>query len=55
MEKNYNLEDRTYQFAKNCRLYTNSLSKTISNQKTANSLSDPLVLWARITLKLMKN
>ena len=38
MEKIYNLEDRTYQFAKNCRIYIKSLPKTISNLEDCKQL-----------------
>ena len=38
MEKIYNLEDRTYQFAKNCRIYIKSLPRTISNLEDCKQL-----------------
>ena len=38
MEKIYNLEERTYQFAKNCRLYSNTLTTTISNLEDSKQL-----------------
>ena len=38
MEKPYNLEARTYLFAKNCRLYIQSLSKNISNIEDGKQL-----------------
>lgn len=38
MEKIYNLEERTFEFAKQCRVYINLLSRTISNVEDAKQL-----------------
>lgn len=38
MEKPYDLEERTYLFAKNCRLYIQKLPKTISNIEDGKQL-----------------
>jgi four helix bundle protein len=36
--KTYNLEERTFEFAKNCRLFVSKLKKTISNIEDAKQL-----------------
>ena len=38
MEKPYDLEERTYLFAKNCRIYVRKLPKTISNLEDGKQL-----------------
>lgn len=38
MEKIYNLEERTFQFAKHCRIYIHQLPRTISNVEDAKQL-----------------
>ncbi|MFN8325495.1 MAG: four helix bundle protein [Flavobacteriaceae bacterium] len=38
MEKPYNLEERTYLFAKDCRIYIKNLPKTISNIEDSKQL-----------------
>jgi four helix bundle protein len=38
MERPYDLEDRTYLFAKECRLYVQKLPKTISNIEDGKQL-----------------
>jgi four helix bundle protein len=38
MNKPYDLEERTYLFAKNCRIYVRKLPKTISNLEDAKQL-----------------
>ena len=38
MEKIYNLEERTFQFSKNCRVYINHLTRTISNLEDSKQL-----------------
>lgn len=38
MEKPYDLEERTYLFAKNCRIYVRKLPKTISTLKDGKQL-----------------
>ena len=38
MSKPYDLEERTFLFAKECRNYTRSLSKTISNIEDGKQL-----------------
>ncbi|WPR72537.1 four helix bundle protein [Flavobacterium sp. NG2] len=38
MEKPYNLEERTFLFAKDCRFYINKLPKTISNIEDGRQL-----------------
>lgn len=38
MEKPYNLEERTYLFAKYCRIYISRLPKTISNIEDSKQL-----------------
>ncbi|SDB64710.1 four helix bundle protein [Flavobacteriaceae bacterium MAR_2010_188] len=38
MEKVYNLEDRTYLFAKNCRIVCKDLNKTLSNIEDSKQL-----------------
>lgn len=38
MEKPYDLEERTYLFAKNCRIYIRKLPKTISNLEDGKQL-----------------
>lgn len=54
MYKPYDLEERTYLFAKNCRIYINSLSKSTTNFKDGNSWRDHPVRLEQITLKRMK-
>lgn len=39
MEKVYNLEERTYQFAKSCRIYISKLPKTICNLEDSKQLA----------------
>lgn len=38
MSKVYNLEDRTFEFAKNCRSYCRSVVKDISNREDTKQL-----------------
>lgn len=38
MEKPYDLEERTYLFAKNCRIYVRKLPKTISTLEDGKQL-----------------
>jgi four helix bundle protein len=38
MEKMYSLEERTFQFAKSCRIYISKLPKTISNLEDGKQL-----------------
>ncbi|GAB4514290.1 MAG: four helix bundle protein [Allomuricauda sp.] len=38
MERKYDLEERTFNFAKNCRLYVKSLSTTIANIEDGRQL-----------------
>lgn len=38
MEKPFDLEERTYLFAKNCRIYVRKLPKTISNLEDGKQL-----------------
>ena len=37
-EKTYNLEERTFEFARDCRLFVSKLNKTISNIEDAKQL-----------------
>ncbi|MCZ8168612.1 hypothetical protein [Flavobacterium sp.] len=55
MEKPYDLEERTYLFAKNCRIYIRKLPKTISTLEDGKQLVRSSGSLERITLKQMKN
>jgi len=37
-DKTYNLEERTFEFARNCRLFVSKLNKTISNIEDTKQL-----------------
>lgn len=55
MEKPYDLEERTYLFAKNCRINVRKLPKTISTLEDGKQLVRSSGSLERITLKQMKN
>ena len=51
----YDLEERTYLFAKSCRVLIQKLSKSISNIEDGKQLVNLLVQLLLIILKPMKN
>lgn len=57
MENNkvYNLEERTYLFAKNCRILIGKLPKTISNIEDGKQLVRSSCSMQQIILKRTKN
>jgi hypothetical protein len=55
MEKPYDLEERTFLFAKSCRIYIRILSKTASNIEDAKQLVRSSGSVGATILKRMKN